>query len=147
MTFALPMKKTLSILLSIIFLALSLIHFYWVLGGKWGLSSALPADESGIPLLAPSILDTLIVGVALSTLSFLYLTFSGIINLKLPHWMIKITTILVPILFIIRSVGEFHYIGFFKTVTQTDFAQMDTLLFSPLCLVIGLFGIVIKILK
>ncbi len=55
----------------------------------------------------------------------------------------KLGRIIIPIVFIIRAIGEFHYVGFFKQIKDTDFGQMDTLLFSPLCLVIGLMGFAI----
>ena len=38
---------TLSILLSIILIGLGLIHFNWVIGGKFGFSESLPTNESG----------------------------------------------------------------------------------------------------
>jgi len=40
-------------------------------------------------------------------------------------------------LFLIRAVGEFRYVGFFKSVRDTRFATWDSWLFSPLCLLIA----------
>jgi hypothetical protein len=34
-------------------------------------------------------------------------------------------------------VGELRYVGFFKRVRNTSFARMDTLLYSPLSLCLG----------
>jgi hypothetical protein len=36
-----------------------------------------------------------------------------------------------------RAVGEFKYVGFFKRVHGTKFARLDTLLYSPLCLILS----------
>jgi hypothetical protein len=34
-------------------------------------------------------------------------------------------------------VGEFKYVGFFKRVRGTRFATLDTLVYSPLCLLLA----------
>lgn len=36
-----------------------------------------------------------------------------------------------------RAVGEFKYLGFFKRVRGTKFATLDTLVYSPLCLLLA----------
>ena len=36
-----------------------------------------------------------------------------------------------------RAVGEFKYVGFFKRVRGSRFARLDTLLYSPLCLLLS----------
>jgi hypothetical protein len=36
-----------------------------------------------------------------------------------------------------RAIGEFKYLGFFKRVTGSKFARLDTLLYSPLCLLLA----------
>jgi hypothetical protein len=38
------------------------------------------------------------------------------------------------LVFLVRAVGEFKLVGFFKRVRGTSFARWDTWLFSPLCL-------------
>ncbi len=40
--------------------------------------------------------------------------------------------------FIARAVGDFRLVGFFKRVRGTDFARLDTAIFAPLCLLLGL---------
>jgi hypothetical protein len=37
-----------------------------------------------------------------------------------------------------RTVGDFKYVGLFKRVRGTPFARLDTLLYSPLCLLLSL---------
>lgn len=37
----------------------------------------------------------------------------------------------------LRAIGEFRLVGFFKRVRGTRFAQLDTLAFSPLCLLLS----------
>lgn len=43
----------LSIVLSIILLALGLIHFNWVIGGNFGFVASLPTNENGERVLNP----------------------------------------------------------------------------------------------
>jgi catechol 2,3-dioxygenase-like lactoylglutathione lyase family enzyme len=40
--------------------------------------------------------------------------------------------------FLLRAVGDFRLVGFFKRVRGTPFARWDTRLFSPLCVALGL---------
>jgi hypothetical protein len=40
--------------------------------------------------------------------------------------------------FVLRAIGEFRLVGFFKSVRGTPFAHWDTWLYSPLSLLIGL---------
>jgi hypothetical protein len=37
-----------------------------------------------------------------------------------------------------RAVGDFRLVGFFKTVRGSTFARMDTRLYSPLCVLLGI---------
>jgi len=43
-------------------------------------------------------------------------------------------------LLFIRAVGDFRFVGFFKKVRDSRFAQLDTVLYSPLCALLA-FGI------
>ncbi len=44
---------------------------------------------------------------------------------------------LISAIFIIRAIGDFNAVGFFKKIKQTEFANYDTKYFSPLCLSLG----------
>ena len=48
----------------------------------------------------------------------------------------------IPIIFLLRAIGEFKYVGIFKRVKKTKFGRFDTKLFSPLCLIISILGII-----
>jgi len=52
----------------------------------------------------------------------------------------------IPIIFILRAVGDFNYVGIFKKIKNTEFARADSKIFIPLCLIIGICGITIKLL-
>ena len=44
------------------------------------------------------------------------------------------------LVFVLRAIGNLRTFGFFKTVTGTPFADWDTWLYSPLCLLLALLA-------
>lgn len=137
----------LSILLSLILIGLGLIHFNWVIGGEFGFSESLPTKESGERVLNPKKIDSAIVGIGLTIFGVFYILKSGIIDYNLPEWTMKYGSWIIPSIFLLRAIGEFKYVGFFKRVKKTKFGKLDTKFFSPLCLVIGIVGIIIHLMK
>lgn len=137
----------LSILLSIILIGLGLIHFNWVIGGKFGFSESLPTKESGERVLNPKKIDSAIVGIGLTIFGIFYILKSGLMEYNIPAWIMKYGSWIIPIIFLLRAIGEFRYVGFFKSIKKTEFGKLDTKLFSPLCLAIGILGIIIHIVK
>ncbi len=124
-----------------------MIHFNWVIGGEFGFKESLPTDENGKKVLNPKKIDSAIVGIGLTTFGLFYILKSGLIEFNIPEWMIKYGSWIIPIIFLLRAVGEFKYVGFFKSVKKTDFGKLDSKFFSPLSLIIGIFGILIELLK
>ncbi|MEG3659340.1 DUF3995 domain-containing protein [Arenibacter palladensis] len=137
----------LSILLGIILIGLGLIHFNWVIGGKFGFSESLPTKESGERVLNPKKIDSAIVGIGLTIFGIFYILKSGLMEYNIPAWIMKYGSWIIPIIFLLRAIGEFRYVGFFKSIKKTEFGKWDTKLFSPLCLAIGILGIIINIVK
>ena len=132
-----------AILLSFTFWVLSGIHFNWTFGGTWGLNKALPTNSSGKRLLNPRKIDSFIVGSILTGFGFFYLDIAQYISLKLPQGITKYMIWIIPTIFLLRVIGDFKYVGLFKTVKNTDFAKADTRIFIILCLAISLIGFVI----
>ena len=125
-------------ILTFILLLLALIHFYWALGGKYGLDKALPADDKGNRLLNPSVFMTFIVGFVLVGFSYVaYELYVGDASL----WINRIGWGL-AVLFLLRVLGDFKMVGLFKKVTNTEFAKYDTFVYIPLCLLISCLFIV-----
>ena len=136
-------KPKLASLLVIIFSVLALTHFFWASGGQWGFESALPTDEEGIRMLNPKKSDSIFIGVVLSLCGLFYWSTFISDNIKLPRWFKNMGVWLIPIIFALRAIGDFKYIGFFKQVKSTEFAKLDTWFFSPLCLTIALAGLIV----
>ncbi|MGA9639062.1 DUF3995 domain-containing protein [Flavobacterium sp.] len=137
------MITTLAITLFTIFLFLSGIHFYWVLGGKWGVGSVFPTKPGDKNPQFPGVIPTSIVGMALFTIGLFYLTRVGILPIKLPYFLNQYGLKIIISLFIIRAIGEFNYIGFFKKYKETKFGINDTKYYSPLCLLIALLTFIL----
>jgi Protein of unknown function (DUF3995) len=121
---------------AVLLAALGALHVYWALGGRWGLAAAVPERE-GRPLFQPGRVAT--VGVA--TLLF----WAGILVLPRSASGFALSETLtswgrwaIAFAFLMRAIGDFRYAGFFKRVRGTRFADLDTRLYSPLCLALGL---------
>jgi hypothetical protein len=134
-----------AILLTSIFSLLGGIHFYWAFGGKWAIEKALPTKEDEVSVLNPKQFGTVFVGLGLLFFGVFYLLKTGLIGFQFPIWIDSYGGWIIPSIFILRAIGDFRYVGFFKTIKNTKFGRADTQLFSPLCLAIGLIGSLIQL--
>ena len=135
-------------ILIFIFLGIAFIHFYWAFGGRKWSSLAIPtrSDSPEIPLFKPRVIETLIVTIG-------FLVFAWIIGMKVqlvPRiWLSQTYTTYavfgIALIFLVRSIGEFRYVGFFKNNKHTPFGQMDTRYYSPLCLFIAIIALIINL--
>ena len=133
----------LSIVLFVIFSILGSIHFYWAFGGEWAIKNAIPTKEENEDLtFRPSAFATFLVGVILILFACFYINQTDYISFKIPKWTNSLLWIL-PSLFLIRAIGDFKYVGFFKNIKNTTFAKWDAKLYAPLCLFISILGFII----
>lgn len=137
----------LSIILLVIFTSLGLMHFYWIFGGKWGLKNVIPTKSQKDDFNPPPKFATLVVAIVLLFFGFTYLIKSGFVDIQVPNWIVNYIYWIIPSIFVLRAIGEFKYVGFFKKVNNTAFAKADSKLFSPLCLIIGILGILIHLIN
>jgi hypothetical protein len=98
-------------------------------------------------VLNPKKIDSAIVGIGLTAFGLFYVLQLDLINYNLPVWILKYVGWIIPAIFILRAVGEFKYVGFFKRIKQMNFGKLDTKFFSHLCLGIGIIGIIIELIK
>lgn len=139
-------SSTIAIILFIIFSLLSFIHFYWLLGGKWGLKKVIPTKKDQITILAIPKFATLIVALVLLSFGLIYLVKSEFINFQIPSFATKYAYWIIPTVFLLRAIGDFNYVGLFKKIKNTAFAKSDSKLFIPLCLLIGMLGLILELL-
>jgi hypothetical protein len=142
------MISFLALTLILIFVSISNLHFYWAFGGKkWG-NFAIPtkSNTSATPLFKPSFFETLFVAAGL-------LVFAWIIGMNAQLfpllWLtpsyVTYATFGIAFIFLLRAVGEFRYVGFFKRIKNTTFGQMDSRYYSPLCLFIAIVTLIISL--
>ncbi len=130
----------LTLILAFVFFALGAIHVYWAFGGERGFEGALPTNLAGDKLLNPRPIESAIVALGLLLFSSFY--FSGMVGLEIPGWIELGGKWLIPIIFLIRAVGDFRYVGLFKKVRTTAFGKRDAMVFTPLCLFVAFFGFI-----
>jgi hypothetical protein len=138
------MIRILGILLAITFAILSSFHLYWAAGGRFGGRAAIPTATSGERLLSPSPFGTILVAAALFAATLVVFGRIKIWGAFVPSWIFYLGTWVISLLFLLRTIGDFRYVGFFKSVTDTNFARWDTFLFSPLCLLIAVVAFLIS---
>ena len=142
------MINFLSLILTTLFAGIAGIHFYWALGGKkWG-NLAIPtqSDSPQIPLFKPRFVETIIV-------AFGFLALIWAIGMKarwfalvwLSETQLTYAIFGIALIFFVRAIGEFKYVGFFKSVRNTLFGQIDTRYYSPLCLFIAIITLIINL--
>lgn len=51
---------------------------------------------------------------------------------------LKVVSFLISLIFALRSIGDFRYIGFFKRRRNSKFARLDSTIYSPLCVFLAL---------
>ncbi len=137
----------LSVILFLIFAVLGGFHFYWLLGGKWGLEMVIPSKGNKASTVSIPKFATLIVGLVLVLFGQIYLVKSGLIAVSVPNWVTNYGYWFIPSIFVLRAIGEFKYVGFFKKIKNTEFAKADSKIFSPLCITIGIIGILIQLMN
>lgn len=140
------MALIISIVLFFILFALGMLHFYWAIGGKWALEGALPQSETGKIILTPKPFASIIVGIGLVVFGLFVLIKSKIIFFDLPVWLNQYGLLFLSFLFVARAIGDFKYVGFFKKIKKTSFGILDTKVYSPLCVFIGILLFIIEII-
>jgi hypothetical protein len=116
----------LALLTAAAFAVLALLHFYWALGGAGGTgSSAAIPEVNGVPVFKPTKAGTAAVGLVL-------LATAAIVLLEVRLLIAGAAAVLV-----LRAIGDFRLVGFFKRPNPSRFARMDTRYYSPLCLALG----------
>jgi Protein of unknown function (DUF3995) len=130
-----------------ILLIISLLHFYWGFGGRWGMAQSLPTNEQGETVLKPDAMACFVVAFGLMCMSIYVVGFSKIINLPLPYVVSKYGIWVIAFIFLARAIGDFKYAGFSKKIKMTRFAELDTRYYAPLCLYLSVSSILIGLGK
>ncbi len=125
----------------------SAVSFVFVALSLWHIRMAFlpPSSESGVvptvagkPLFAPSVSATLAVAVVLLLFAGLVAATAGLVKVGIPERVLSWLCYALSLGLLARAIGEFKYLGFFKRVRGSKFARLDTLVYSPLCLLLAI---------
>jgi hypothetical protein len=118
------------------FVVIAIWHMYMAAVRGAGLSWAVPSRE-GRPLFRPSRGATLLVAVVLLFFAALVASCAGLWHVGIPHRVLLWLSYALALGLVGRAVGDFRYVGFFKRIHGSTFARLDSLIFSPLCLLLA----------
>jgi hypothetical protein len=121
---------------SLVFVALALWHVRMAVYPSSGESGAMPS-VAGKPLFVPSARATWAVAVVLFLFACLVASTAGLVEVGIPASVLSWLSYALALGLLARAIGEFKYVGFFKRVRGSKFARLDTLLYSPLCLLLS----------
>lgn len=121
---------------SIVFVALALWHFRMALSPSSSAAGAVPS-VAGKPLFVPSVRATVAVGIMLLLFAGLVAATGGLLEVGLSPRILSWASLMLALGLLARAIGEFNYVGFFKRVRDSRFARLDTLVYSPLCLLLA----------
>lgn len=124
-------------LLIAVFAGLSLIHVYWLFGGRVGQLAAIP-ELDGKPIFEPSAVATLVVAIGLALCAVVIAGTAGILALPVTQTVLAWLTRALAVVLLLRAIGDFQLVGLFKRVRDTPFARLDTAVYSPLCLMLAI---------
>lgn len=130
------MISSLAVVLCTVFVMLALWHVYMAFAKSSGESSAVPTVD-GKPLFVPSKKSTLAVAFVLFLFALLIAATAGMVSLGVPKNLLTWACYALALGLLARAIGDFKYVGFFKKVRESRFAWMDTLVYSPLCLLLS----------
>ena len=130
------MSEVIAVAVCFTFLLLALWHVYMALRPTSGVSGAVPS-VGGKPLFVPSRRATVAVAVVLLLFAGLVAATASLVSVGLPQLALVWLSYALACGLLARAVGEFKYLGFFKRVRGSKFATLDTLVYSPLCLLLA----------
>ncbi|MGE6588027.1 DUF3995 domain-containing protein [Bacillus mycoides] len=117
---------------------ISFLHIYWAFGGRWGSAAVIPVKEGEHkPAFTPRIWGTLFVAILILLASVIIVVQVGYLQGFEANSLSKIGSIVCALVFIVRAIGDFKFVGFFKKNKHSQFARYDTWFYSPLCLFFG----------
>ncbi|HEY5813383.1 MAG TPA: DUF3995 domain-containing protein [Terrimicrobiaceae bacterium] len=109
------------------------LHIYWAFGGQWAARIAIPKREDGSPSFSPGPIACLLVATGLLAIAAVCIARFALIAPVLSASLATTIFWFLAVVFALRLIGDFRYVGMFRKVKHTDFARMDARLYSPLC--------------
>jgi hypothetical protein len=123
-------------LLAAAYLAISLLHVFWAMGGRFGAAAAIPSRDGRL-VFQPGRAATLCVGVMIAGCSAMLCAWTGVLPLRLPHVALRGAVGFLGLVMFARAVGDFRYVGLFRAVRESAFARMDRWVYTPFSIAAG----------
>ncbi len=133
------LKGGVAISLGAVFALLSSFHIIGAFG-VWDLPilPVMPDRPPDMPPPQASSSAYMFVAVALALAALVVLARADLLLTSVPPMLSTLACSILGVLFVLRAMGEFRMLGFFKSIKGTDFAFWDTWLYTPLSLALGL---------
>ncbi|SDU91827.1 DUF3995 domain-containing protein [Pseudomonas mucidolens] len=125
-----------------VFTFIGMVHVYWAAGGKWGSTAVIPQLPGEFargprPAFKPSALASFLVAMGLVVIALLVCLRAGLYFDPVDHQALQWGISTIALIMFARAIGDSELVGFFKKVSGSRFARLDTFFYSPLCLVLG----------
>ena len=120
------------LLLVLIFIGLSGLHWYWVINGTGDFNRFVP-EINGKSAFQPGRLATAVVAVLLLIAAAICASQAELFGIT-RYPLARTGTWGLLVVFSVRAIGDFRLVGLFKRVRNTQFGRLDTWVYSPLCL-------------
>jgi hypothetical protein len=129
--------QAVAIVVGAVFVVLAIWHFRMAAAPSSGRTGAIPSVD-GRPLFTPSPAATVAVGVVLLGFAALIAAAAGLVSVGLSARVLSWICYALALGLLARAIGDRKYLGFFKRVRGSRFARLDTLAYSPLCLLLAI---------
>ncbi len=139
----------LTVLLCITLVFISILHFYWAFGGKWALIGAMPQNyrknffDPKYKIL--NVTATLVVAIGLLIFSYVIATNQIVSGIYFSSETYSLLSKVIGTIFLLRVIGDFQLFGLFKKKTNDVFSQLDSQIYIPLCLFLGIGSILVSV--
>lgn len=126
---------------------IGLLHLYWAAGGRVAFLAVLPEVDdidgasgrrSRRKAFEPGPGATLAVALALLAMASVVAMRAGWLPALLPRGWVDGLLLAIAAMMLLRAIGDFRLVGFTKRLRDSAFARMDTWLYSPLCVALGI---------
>lgn len=123
------------------------IHVYWAFGGKWAVNAVIPVSKEERPMLRPGEIGTFAVALLLLAAALALVVESGMLELQPLRMAAGWASWACLIVFALRGVGDFNYMGLFKRVKGSRFSKCDTWLYTPLCMYLAFTYLLVLLVR
>ena len=98
-----------------------LIFTIGVFGGRWGFENSIPTNFEGNKIFNPKQNESSIVAIGLLVFATYYFLIRDLISIEFLNWISIYVGWVISFIFILRSIGDFKHIGFFKKIKTSNF--------------------------